>query len=69
MSDVLRIRQATSSGYIEVVPGCVFDGSYPTSATRRGRVQGGGGICPTLTAGEPEIYFFEAVYERDQEPI
>lgn len=61
----LRIRQATSKGYIEVPVGGVFDWSYPTSSTRRGRVQGGGEICPTLTAGEPEIYYFEGVYEKD----
>lgn len=25
---------------------------------------GGGNICPTLTAGEPEIYFFEGVIDE-----
>lgn len=63
----LRIRQATSKGYVEVEPGMVFDGSYPTSQTRRGRLQGGGTICPTLLAGESEIYVFEGVYEIDQD--
>lgn len=29
--------------------GGVYDGSYPTSKTRRGRVQDGGNICPTIT--------------------
>lgn len=29
--------------------GGVFDASYPTSRTRRGRVQEGGNICPTIT--------------------
>ena len=28
----------------------VADFSYPTSKIRRGRVQGGGHVCPTLTA-------------------
>ena len=37
----LRIRQATEKGYIEVPVGGVFDGTYATSLTRRGRVQGG----------------------------
>lgn len=60
----LRIRQATSKGYIEVPVGGVFDASYPTSKTRRGRIQGEGMICPTLCAGEPEIYYFEEV--RDE---
>lgn len=44
------IRQATTKGYIECEIGGVADFSYPTSKLRRGRVQGGGNICPTLTA-------------------
>lgn len=44
----LRIRQATKEGWIEIEPGGVFDASYPTSKTRRGRVQEGGKICPTI---------------------
>jgi len=37
----IRIRQATKTGYIEcAVPG-IADFSYPTSKTRRGRVQSG----------------------------
>ena len=55
----LKIKQATAKGYIEVPVGGVFDGSYLTSKTRRGRVQDGGRLCPTLTAGEPEIYIYE----------
>lgn len=30
--------------------------SYPTSKTRRGRVQSEGMICPTITATETEIH-------------
>lgn len=62
MNDNLRIRQATKKGYIEVPRGGVFDGSYLTSKTRRGRYQNG--LCPTLTAGEPEIYYYEGIEER-----
>lgn len=59
----IRIREATEKGYAEVGEGGVFDASYPTSNTRRGRVQQGGGeICPTLTAGQTEIYYFEGVW-------
>lgn len=61
----LRIRQATSKGYVEVPVGGVFDASYPTSKTRRGRYQKG--LCPTLMAGESEIYVFEGVYEIDED--
>lgn len=61
----LKIRQATSKGYIEVPVGGVFDWSYPDSKTRRGRYQKG--LCPTLMAGEPEIYVFEGVYEINED--
>ena len=45
----IGIRQATEKGYIEIsVPG-VTDLSYPTSKLRRGRVQGGGKVSPTIT--------------------
>lgn len=46
----LHIPQATEKGYIECpVWGC-FDWNYPKSELRRGRVQGGGKICPTITS-------------------
>lgn len=38
----LKVPQATRKGYIEIKPGGVFDWAYPTSSTRRGRVQNGG---------------------------
>ena len=45
----IGIKQAVAKGYIECsVPGCA-DLSYPTSRLRRGRVQGGGTISPTIT--------------------
>jgi site-specific DNA-cytosine methylase len=44
------IKQATSQGYAECEIGGVADLSYPESKTRRGRVQEGGTICPTITA-------------------
>ena len=45
----IGVRQATEKGYIECsIPG-FLDLSYPTSKVRRGRVQGGGGIAPTIT--------------------
>jgi len=51
VAEPLRIPQATKQGYIEVPPGSVFDVSYPDSKTRRGRVQEGGQVSPTLMAG------------------
>lgn len=44
------IKQATSQGYTECEIGGVCDLSFPESKTRRGRVQEGGKICPTITA-------------------
>jgi DNA (cytosine-5)-methyltransferase 1 len=61
----LRIRQASKRGWIEVPEGGVFDISYPTSKSRRGRVQDGGLVCPALTC-EPIICVYEGM---EQEPI
>ena len=45
----IGVRQATKEGVIPMqIPG-VCDLSYPTSKLRRGRVQGGGTISPTIT--------------------
>lgn len=53
------IPQATKKGYIEMMLGGVCDLSYPTSKTRRGRVQGNGTVCPTLTATKQSIVIIE----------
>ena len=55
----VAVRQATKQGYILCEVGGVADLSFPTSKLRRGRVQGGGWICPTLMAGTPNIYRIE----------
>ena len=52
----IRISQSTKQGYIEMESGGVADLSFPNSKNRRGRVQGGGQICPTLTAAEGGIH-------------
>lgn len=57
--DTVRIRQATKKGFIKMFVGGVFDASYPNSKIRRGRVQEGGTICPTITANNMEIYRIE----------
>lgn len=56
----VRIKQATKEGYIECKVGGVADLSYPTSNTRRGRVQNGGDVCPTLTATETGVCKIES---------
>lgn len=52
---LIRIRQATASGWDEMENGGVCDLSYPESKTRRGRIQGGGKISPTLMANQSDI--------------
>lgn len=49
----VRIKQATKQGYIECTVGA--DLSYPSSKTRRGRVQEDSWICPTITTTETGI--------------
>lgn len=48
--ELIKIKQATKQGYALCEVGGVADFVYPTSKTRRGRVQGGGQICPTITS-------------------
>lgn len=57
----LRIPQATKKVFIEVMPGSLFDMSYPESKTRRGRVQEGGRVSPTLMASGEAPCLFEGV--------
>ena len=59
MSETIRIKQATKQGFIECVVGGAVDLSYPNSKTRRGRVQEGGTICPTITAQTTGICIVE----------
>lgn len=58
----VKIKQATQQGYAECKLGGVADLSFPTSKTRRGRVQDGGDTCPTLTATETGICRIETPY-------
>ena len=52
----LRVREATAIGYAEGPVGGCFDGAYPTSAHRRGRVQAGGRVCGAITAANDSHY-------------
>ena len=56
MADTVMIKQATKDGYIECeVPG-IADLNYVSSTTRRGRVQEGGQISPTIaTENTPSV--------------
>lgn len=51
MVEEIRIPTNTKSGEQTMQVGGVCDLSYPTSKTRRGRVQDGGTIAPALTCG------------------
>lgn len=57
----LWIKQATKEGWIKMKSGGVCDVSYPTSKLRRGRVQGGGTISPTLTCESGGIVRIEVM--------
>lgn len=60
----LRIPQATKQGYVEVQPGGLFDMSYPESKNRRGRVQEGGTVSPTLMASGEGSCLYEGKVEK-----
>lgn len=53
---MLKIREANSKGFAEWNVGGVADLSYPSSTTRRGRVQGN---CPAIQANEKEVLYME----------
>lgn len=67
LCDKVAIPQATKKGYIECEIGGVADLSYPDSKTRRGRVQDGGNICPTLTATETGVCRIESIEDKPKE--
>ena len=69
IAEPLRIKQATKQGYIEVEQGGVFDATYPDSTTRRGRVQEGGTIAPTLMASGDAPCRYEGVIEQVAENL
>ena len=56
---ILMVPQATKSGYIDMeLPG-IADLSYPSSKTRRGRVQEEGKISPCIAATQQDICYIE----------
>lgn len=65
--ETVKIKQATKDGYVECKIGGVADLSFPSSTTRRGRVQDNGDTCPTLMAGEQDICRIESVCAIDEQ--
>lgn len=59
----VKVKQNTKSGYAECELGGVVDLAYPNSKTRRGRVQGGGWVSPTVTT-TPALYRVEDMIEN-----
>lgn len=53
-------KASHQGGNCHLESGGVADLSFPTSKTRRGRVQGDGEICPTLMANNQDIFKLEA---------
>lgn len=62
---VVEVKQATKDGYIPCDIGGVCDLNYPDSTTRRGRVQGNGQICPTLTTENTPSVLEPWIWEID----
>ena len=61
--EAIEIKQATKEGSIKCKVGGCYDASFPDSTTPRGRVQEGGDVAPTLTAGSNEnIRYVETIY-------
>ena len=54
----MKIKNNTNQGYLECPAGGCFDGQFPNSNDRRGRVQEGGNVTPTITTGVGnQIYY------------
>lgn len=66
---MIKIKNATKLGYIEIIEGGVLDLSFPESKTRRGRVIEQGRISPTLDTGcDVGVIQVCQVYGTDKEP-
>lgn len=62
-NNCICVKQATKEGTIKCKIGGCYDASNPDSTTRRGRVQEGGDITPTITAqGGENINYVETQY-------
>jgi hypothetical protein len=65
-NDGINVCQATKQGFIFCPVGGVFDSSYPKSKLRRGRVQEGGMVCPTLTTSPDNIWVVDEIFEIEE---
>ena len=60
----IRIKANTKRGYQECCEGGVFDANYPSSKSRRGRVQEGGNVTPALTANYGNLVLIDKIMEK-----
>ena len=61
----LNIANATKTGYLFCPEHGIFDMSYPNSKLRRGRVQGDGYICPTITCNPDNLWIIDELKETE----
>ena len=59
--ETVKIKNNNAKGYEECVVGGVADFLYPSSTTRRGRVQENGNVSPTLTSENSGVCKIEKV--------
>ena len=65
----INVHQATKTGYIFCPVGGIFDASYPKSKLRRGRVQGNGSICPTLTCAPESLWIVDSIQTNEDDEM
>lgn len=51
-----ELKVNTAFKMVDLPERCIIDISYPTSKLRRGRLQGGGAISPTITTSANLIF-------------
>jgi DNA (cytosine-5)-methyltransferase 1 len=61
----VNVCQATKQGFIFCPVGGIFDSSYPKSKLRRGRVQGNGHVCPTITTSPENLWIVTEIFEEE----
>lgn len=63
----INVANATKTGYLFCPEGGIFDMSYPNSKLRRGRVQGDGRICPTLTCNSEHMWVIDTLEQLERD--
>ena len=64
----MRIKANTTDGFYEMVAGGVLDISFTSSKTRRGRVQDGGLVCPTIDTTPKQLAVIDEIKEAGKMP-